>query len=283
MHSLSVVAAKQFANRFINKFIADDTPTLAASLAFYAALSLAPLVILFVSISAQLNETLQISLIHEVQDMFGDDAAQAMQIVINGAKSRPDLTSFAGLMGALTLLISASLVFGQLRTTLHRIFYVSDPIAKTASYFYLVKTYISRRLIQIISALGFLLALITALLISLLVLGYQSPETSFLAVFGNITLLAFLLAIVFGTLFRFLSNRKLTWSEALKGGTLTSVLFAFGKELIGLYLSQSALGTPYGAAGSLIVLMAWVYYSAIITFVGAQVSSLLGNISPHRT
>jgi membrane protein len=104
---------KNFIEKFFNKFSADETTTLAASLAFYTALSLAPLLILFITIAAQFSPELQRDFLNQVQSMVGTEGAKAVNMVINGAKDRPDLTSIAGTFGILTLLLSASLILAS--------------------------------------------------------------------------------------------------------------------------------------------------------------------------
>src|SRR4051812_29185174 len=120
----SMAAALKFLDRFIHKFSKDETTTLAASLAFYTALSLAPLVILFVTISSQFSLELQNNFVSEAEHVVGQEGAAAFDMIIQSAKTRPDLTSLASILGVLTLLLSASMIFGELRAALNRIFEV---------------------------------------------------------------------------------------------------------------------------------------------------------------
>ena len=284
MQYIAAVKTKLFITRFIEKFIADDTTTLAASLAFYTALSLAPLLILFVGVSAHLNADLQQGLISEVNDLAGRDAAKSVATVIYGATAQPQMTSFAGFMGVATLLLSASLIFGQLRSTLNRILDVPVTGAKPESYWKIAGDYLQERLLHILLAVAFIFTMVASVLASTLI------STGILANHGTISLIlnalfsSFVYVVIFSFMFHFIPDQRLEWSRAIQGGTLTSILFVFGKELIGLYLGSAALGSAYGAAGSIVVFLVWVYYSALITFVGAQVSSLLGKkkIAAHR-
>ncbi len=268
-----------FAENFFAKFSKDDTTTLAASLAFYTALSLAPLLILFVTISSQLNDHLQNNFVTEAQGLVGPDAAKTIEMIVDNAKNRPDLTSFANIMGILTLLISASLIFGQLRMTLNRIFDAEPKSPKDESFLQMCWRYVHERFFHVGLALSFIFILIVSLLVSSMVsmMVHQSHQ-AFLIVAANILLNIFLYILLFTLLFRYMPDQHLPWKRAVQGGTLTSILFVVGKELIGLYLGNSALGSSYGAAGSVIVLLVWVYYSALITFVGAQVSWLLHRV-----
>src|SRR5687768_9387750 len=106
---------KQFISKMGDKFVKDETSTLAASLAYYTALSLAPLVILFVTVSSQFSESLQKRFVVQVQGLMGTEAARSIENIINGAQNREDLSTMAGLIGVFTLLLSASLIFGELR------------------------------------------------------------------------------------------------------------------------------------------------------------------------
>ena len=265
---------KGFARRFVTKFVRDETTTLAASLAFYAALSLAPLVILFVAVSSRLSDQLQDAFTHQVRGLMGEDAARTIDMIIEGAKARTDLGSFAGLFGVLTILISASIIFGQLRTALNRIFGIKEPTPALAGTVGVVWQYLHERLLQI----GFALIFIALLVLS--TVGSMLLSNTFMAthgLFANVLGVATSLisyAILFTAVFRFMPDRTQPWRKSFQGGILTSVLFEIGKVLLAEYLGRSAVGSPYGAAGSLIVLLVWVYYSSLITFVGAQVSSI---------
>src|SRR6185312_16263582 len=119
MHLFNPMKFKTFGKQLVTKFVADDTTTLAASLAFYTALSMAPLLILFVAISSRLDPNLQQELIAEINEIAGFEAAKAVSAVIHSAKSEPHLTSLAGFLGVGTLVLSASLIFGSLRDTLN--------------------------------------------------------------------------------------------------------------------------------------------------------------------
>jgi membrane protein len=272
-----------FIKKFVAKFIADDTTTLAASLAFYTALSLAPLLILFVAISAHLDTDLQQGLIAQVNDLAGREAATAVSTVIHGARSEPQFSSLAGIMGLATLLLSASLIFGQLRATLNKILNIPCPEGLNESYFRVIFRYLRERLIHILLALAFILTMIASVMISSLTAAGFLENHGILTTVFNTLISALIYALIFSLLFHYLPDRRLEWSRAFRGGVFTAVLFVIGKELIGIYLGGAALGSAYGAAGSIVVFLVWVYYSALITFTGAQLSSLLGNNAPAST
>jgi membrane protein len=153
-----------FIERFFDKFIDDETTTLAASLAFYTALSLAPLLILFVTIAAQLSPGLQISFQEQVRALVGNDAAMAVEMVINSAKERPDLSSVASLLGVATLLLSASLIFGEMRAALNRIFGCALKAKENLTFAGQILKFGKERIFHIGLALSFIFILIVSLI-----------------------------------------------------------------------------------------------------------------------
>lgn len=266
---------QEFAEKFVTKFLKDETTTLAASLAFYTALSLAPLVILFVTITSQFSPELEQNFVTEAQAIVGKDAAHTFEMVIDGAKERTDLTSAAGIFGVFTLLLSASLIFGALRDALNRIFDVQPPPDLNDSYLHIVGRFLKERVLQVGLALSFILILIISLIASSAISVITNLEFKAMVAAVNIGVTLVTYVMIFTIIFRYLPDRHQPWGRAFRGGALTAALFVLGKELIALYLGKSAIGSAYGAAGSLIVLLVWVYYSTLITFVGAQVSSLI--------
>jgi membrane protein len=274
------VRVRAFLVRFWDKFSQDETTTLAASLAFYMALSLAPLAILFVAISSRFSAELQGDFIDRVRGLMGSEAAQAIEIVITGAKSRTDLTSVAGLFGVATILVSASLIFGQLRGALNRIFAVKPNGSDLSGVLTYLWAVVQERLAHIGMALIFILTLIGSLLLSSFISASLAGEQRYVVLALSVVISFFFYAFMFTFVFRYLPDRHQPWRSAFRGGLLTAILFEVGKELLGVYLGRSAIGSAYGAAGSLIVLLVWVYYSTLITFVGAQVSSLWGARTP---
>lgn len=266
---------REFIGRFIEKFSKDDTTTLAASLAFYTALSLAPILILFVTISSHLSDDLQQAFTDQARLLVGNDAAVAVEMVIEGAKNRKDLTSFGNLFGGITLLLSASLIFSQLRATLNKIFDVREIGSDEEGYGRIALNYVRYRILNMGFALTFVFALVISLLASSVISAYLPSQQKTLMILADILISTIFFSALFTIAYRYLPAIHLAWKRALVGGILSAILFVLGKQVIGGYLGRSAIGSSYGAAGSVIVLLAWVYYSALITFVGAQISALI--------
>lgn len=271
--------AGSFFSAFIDKFNRDETTTLAASLAFYTSLSLAPLVILFVTISSQLNGELLGQFIDQVNALVGPQAAESIDLIVASAKERSDLSSMAGLFGVATLLVSSSLIFGEIRSALNRIFEMSETLPEIHGVVAYGWRFLKERLLRVGLALSFLFTLIVSLILSSVFSVILRSDEESVAAFVNVLVSAFFYIALFTLLFRYLPAKRQPWRRAMFGGTLTAVLFVVGKEALGAYLGSSAIGSSYGAAGSIVLLLVWVYYSALITFVGAQASSLL---NPER-
>jgi membrane protein len=266
---------KSFLTSLFDRFSVTQTTTLAASLSYYTALSLAPLLILFISISSKLDKHLQQTFIGQMRGLVGNDAAKAFELVIQNAKERPDLASISGIVGVLTLLLSASLIFGELRSALDQIFELKiPPTDEKQSAWQSIVNFLKKRIFHVGLVLSFLFIMIVSLMLSSVISATLNSEKTLWGALNILISFGFYVGI-FSLLFRYLPDSRIKWHQALKGGAITALLFVIGKELIGLYLGNSAIGSAYGAAGSLIVLLVWVYYSAIITFLGAHVSSLL--------
>jgi membrane protein len=248
-----------------------QAPKLGAALSYYTVLSLAPLVIVVLAVLglALGRETARGEIIGQLQSMLGDQGARAIQTVITNA-DKPATGTLAGILGLITLFIGASGVFGELQDSLNRIW---DAPAKASSG---IVSMIRQRFLTfgMVLAIGFLL------LVSLVISVAISAASAFLS--GVIPILPFVLeginllislgivSVLFALIFRFLPDERVPWRDVWLGAFVTSLLFTIGKFLIGMYLGRASVGSAYGAAGSLVIVLAWVYYSAQIFFFGAE-------------
>lgn len=277
--------AKRFVSTFIDRFIDCNTMTWAASVAFYTALSLAPLLILFIALIANLGVELKHTFLNETQALVGPNAAMAIEGIISNAEDRVDLMSIAGIFGGLTLILSGSLIFGELRQALSVILGHSEE-PKEMSVFQSVITYLKSRIFQMGLAFGFLFAMVASLMVSAVITTYFQLEnlpSQPAIVIVNILLSLCVYVVIFTNIFHFLPMPHLSWRTSLYAGLFTAVLFVIGKELVGLYLGNSGLGSAYGAAGSVVILLAWVYYTAVIIFSGAHLAYALRKIMEPET
>jgi membrane protein len=268
--------AAKFFSDFVDNFQKTRTTTLAASLAFYTALSLAPILILFVTISANLDSHLQQLFLLQVGDVVGPDAALTFKFILENAKLRPDLSSISGIAGLATLMFSAGLIFGQLRIALNDIFCIPPEPPHQQPWWMNVWGFVRENIFQVGLALGFEFLMIVSLGVSTVISATAVfSENVIFMVTLNIIVSGLIYMGLYIMLFRYIPGGHLPWTQSFEGGALTAFLFLIGKELIGAYLGNSAVGSAYGAAGSIVVLLVWVYYSALITFIGAHISFLL--------
>lgn len=265
---------RTFLKSLFARFDLEQTSTFAASLSYYTALSLAPLLIIFISVSSKFSGNLLENFISQVHALIGPDAAAAFELVVQNAKERPDLASSSGVVGIVTLLFSASLIFGELKTALNHIISKKNQPIPEMTNGQMVWHFLKSRVLHIGFALSFIFLMVVSLTISSVISATFSSYQEFYRIL-NIGVSFLFYVGIFSLLFRYLPDQKIFWRNSFHGGIITAVLFVLGKELIGLYIGNSAVGSAYGAAGSIIVLLVWVYYSSLITFIGAHVSALL--------
>ena len=255
-----------------------EAPALGAALAFYSILSLAPLLVLVVAIGAMVfgHSAAQDQIIAQVEAMIGKDGADAVRGVLQHAQ-QPASGTFASVVGVITLLFGAAGVFGELRVALNKIWDVKpNPAAG-------VWGVIKQRLFSfgMVLAVGFLLLVSLIFSAVLAALGkflsgaLPPPETvlSGSNIFISLAGIAFLFALIF----KYVPETKIAWRDVWVGALATAFFFTLGKYLIGLYLGKAAVGSPYGAAGSLVVVIVWVYYSSMIFLFGAEFTHALAS------
>jgi membrane protein len=250
------------------RFIELDILTHAASLAFYALLSLAPLLVLLLWLTASLYGSAQEAIVQQVGQLAGREAASVAGTVIANADRRPGIGSVAGLWSTLLLFVGASAVFARLQDALNLIF--RTDAAKISG----VVAWLRKRVLSfgVVLALGFLLLLATTVNTLLQVIFSGLP--SLLPVLGNVASLA-LYALSFALLYHFLPDRRVRWRQALLGGAITAGLFLLGRWGIGVYLATAAPGSAYGSMGAMVLLLVWMYYAAAVFFGGALITAVI--------
>lgn len=247
-----------------------------AALAFYTILSMAPLVILVVAVVALVfgHSAAQDQILGEVRNLIGPEGAIAVKTTIQHAQE-PSAGLFASGLGILTLFFGASGVFLELRSALNTIWEV--PPAETLGIGALIK----QRFFSfgMVLAIGFLLLVSLVLSAALAAAGQYFadflPLPEFVLGIVNFLVSFFTIAVLFGLIFRFVPDKTIGWRQVWLGALATAFLFTIGKALIGLYLGKASVGSAYGAAGSLIVVIVWVYYSSQIFFFGAEFTHTL--------
>ncbi|AGH95644.1 YihY/virulence factor BrkB family protein [Pseudobdellovibrio exovorus] len=266
--------------QFVSKISQDDVFTQAAALAYYTTLSMAPLIILLITFLSALNVDIQVQLLAQVRDLIGPEAALVLESILGSVNRHPDLSMAAGWIGFAILAISASVVFAQLQNALNVIFMVEgDKTLQKVQAQYIQSThpvvgFILRRLLSVGMLLAFMFIAIVSLLASASV-SYLISQYDFLGLkFVNEVASFFVFTVLFALIYKWMPDRKVKNANCILAGAITSFLFVVGKAAIGTYLGQTAIGSAYGAAGSLIVMLAWIYYSTVVFFVGAEISAM---------
>lgn len=260
-----------------NEWVEDKAERLGAALAYYAAFSIAPLLIIVVSIVSFFykGDTLgQIQ--HQIGMIAGNNAAEAIVATARGIKSQGGSVK-ATVISIITLIIGATGVFSALQDAMNTIWEVT-PRPRRVWMEILRMRFLSFALVVAICFLLLVslvvstaLAAISAYFQTLLpITGAVWPLIDFVVSFGITTLL-------FAMIFKILPDVHIEWSDVWIGAAATAALFAIGKIAIGMYLGRSAFASAYGAAGSLLVLLAWVYYSSQILFLGAEFTQVYAN------
>jgi membrane protein len=252
----------------------DRAAQLAAALSFYAILSLSPLLVIIVSVVGLVvgQQAARSQFMQSAQQLIGPEGTQALQTLFENANGSSSGT-IATIIGAVTLVITASAVFAQLQTALNIIWNVEPPARSNLKAILQVarKRVFSFAMVILIGVL-LLASLVASTLVSSLdsIIDNLLPNTLALSRILNFVVSFLLITVLFALIFRVLPDVSITWRSVWLGAAVTSLLFGLGQVAIGLYLGQSSLASPYGAAGSFVVLLVWIYYSTQIFFLGAE-------------
>ena len=239
------------------KIVDDDLPTLAAALAYYSALSVAPLAVVTVVILSYLPASVS-DLTQQVQILFGQPAAEMAKNLLEQS-ANPSTRSWAGAFSIGVSLIFASAMFAQLQSSLNRIFQVK---ARPVRVWFLKR----------LQSVGLVFVLILSLFLGSIVLVVLKKLPNNLVPISlddSFRLISLGLSAVLAL--KFLPEKKVAWAAALVAGILTGVLFEVGARLFGFYLQATAISSAYGATGTLLVFLLWIFYSALILLFGAEI------------
>lgn len=254
------------------EFDEDNAIKLSASLAYYTIFSLPPLIIIILSICGMFfgTEAVTGQFFLQINGLVGNAAALQIQETIKNIELSNSSTA-AAIVGGVTLIIGASGVFAEIQSSINFIWGLKAKPNKS------IKMFIKNRLMSfsMIAAVGFLLlvSLTVNTLMDLLngrLRLFFPDATVYLFYVFNIVILFISTTILFSIIFRTLPDGSIAWKDTLIGSAVTSVLFLIGKFGIGYYIGNSSVGTVYGAAGSVVIILVWVYYSAIILYFGAE-------------
>jgi membrane protein len=265
------------------EFMEDACPRLSAALAYYAIFSLPPLLIVVVALLGLVLDPSDVrgELASQIESLIGPQAAEQVRTMIKSADS-PQRGIF-GWLGFAALLFGATAVMVQLQDALNKAWDVK-PVKRSG-----VKLFIMKRMLSFAMILGVAFLLLISLVITAVITSFSRVITDSLpgdgwAIVIQVVNFAVTLAIVvalFAAMFKYLPDAKVEWSDVWIGAWLTAILFSIGKFVVGWYVGSRDLGDTYGAAGSLAVIMIWVYFSAMIFLFGAEFTQVWAKHHGH--
>lgn len=262
----------------------DKAPRLAAALAYYTVFSLAPLLVLAITIAGFVlgnNDPIREQVVSQVQGLAGQQAAQSVSEMIDQT-NKPASGIIAGILGIATLIFGATGLFGQLQDALNTIWEVKPKPNRG------IMGMIKDRFLSFTMVLGISFLLLVSLVISAMLALLNNffsgvlGDAAFLGQIINFVVSLGVITVIFALIFKVLPDADIAWNDVWVGALVTSVLFNIGKLLIGLYLGNSSAASAYGAAGSLVILLLWVYYSAQILFFGAEFTQVYARMFGSR-
>ena len=249
----------------------DKASRIAAALAYYTVFSISPLLVIAIAIAGAFfgQETASEQITDQLTALVGEDGVKPILVALNNI-SQPKIRGWASLISIAVLMLGASGIFAQLQDALNTVWKVKPQPGQG------VLIFLRKRLSSFLMVLAIGFLLILSLILSTVVAALSKYRTDFLPgsqiLWENLDFLVSLglLTFLFGLMFKYVPDVKIAWKDVFVGSIITALLFIFGKFILGIYISKGTLGSAYGAAGSLIVFLAWVYYSAQIILFGAE-------------
>jgi membrane protein len=284
-HAMHIKRFFGLARQAVNAWLDDYAPSMGAAIAFYTVFSLAPLVIIVIAVAGFFwgREAVQGQLFDQINALVGADGAKAVESVVQGAQE-PTQGIVATVISIVVLAVGATTVFAELQSALDRIWKVD--LRKQSGIWNMIRA----RLLSF----GLVLTLAFLLIISLMVsavlaalggwAGGIMPGWEALLQVANVVVTLAILTLLFAMIFRFLPKASVAWHDVWTGAFVTAVLFEIGKFLIGLYVGKASVASSYAAAGSLVVVLIWVYYAAQVFLLGAEFTWVYANAhGSHRS
>jgi membrane protein len=264
------------------KFSEDRCAAMAASIAFYSAFSLAPTLVMVIAVAGWVfgPEAARGQLFHQVNGLIGNDAAASVQSIVENAH-RSGGTGLAAIISFVLLAVGASATFSSLNTALNIVWPMTGDQRSS------IMTMVRVRLVSFGLVLGVAFLLIVSLVLDTAIqaAGMWLFGNSPFVIIGDVVQLVaglLVLSIAFGALMKFLPDAPVEWRDAMVGGVVSALLFSAGKKLFALYLTHAGTASAFGAAGSLAVLLMWLYFSAAVLLLGAEFSAARARLHDPR-
>lgn len=258
-------------SRFMDFFNAvgnDRVFTLGGSIAYTVALALAPFVIILLAFASLLGQGFQNRMYDQMTKLLGPEAGKAVQMVVENADNSQSLTTISGLVGLVVLAISASAVFGQLRSALDIMNHTPEDKIPSG-----IKGFFKDKVLSLGLVFGFVFLSITSLAVTAVISGvFYGREEFVWSVISAVTNVALFLAL-FTLMFRFTPTERMPWRQCAISGICASIFYLAGKSAIGVYLGNASVGSAYGAAGTFVVFLVWVYYTTVTLLISYEFSN----------
>jgi len=270
----------QVLRRAVNGYISHGSLSRGAAISFYAVTSLAPVLLIVVAIAGQAfgEQAVRGTLVREIGGLLGEQGGELIQTMLARSSDKTSGAA-ASVIGALMVLVTASGVFSEMQAALNRIWDADDAGAPWLSMVRARATSLG-----LVAALGFLMMASLAASAGLSALGhYLGSQTAFapLLLSALNTIISLLLfTLLFAAIFKVLPDKSIAWRDVAVGAMITALLFTAGKSLIGWYLGTTAANSGYGAAGAMILILLWIYYSAQIFLFGAEIARAIAGAVP---
>lgn len=256
---------RSIARQIVAGFGEHELMTRAAALAFYSALSFAPMLVLALWLVTLFDPSMRDQVTDGLADLVGDQAAETAELVIANARSKPGIGTFAGIVSIFVTLFAGSGALAQLQGALNRVWEVRSKPGKAWLGWLCSRAQAAGLLLTLV-----LLGVLSFAISGLIALYVPGDALAWRGIEAAMTVVVF--TGVFACVFKVLPDVIIRWRDALTGALLTTLLFAAGKFGIGLYLDHSDVGSAYGPAGAVVVLLVWMYYASLIMLLGAEVT-----------
>jgi membrane protein len=274
----------QVARKSVASWMDHNASSLGASLAYYTLFSIAPILVIAVAVAGYVfgSQVAETQVLGQMQGLIGDAGALALRGLLTSAQ-QSEARGLAAVISVVTLLIGATSVFGELQKTLDQIW--GTPASdQTVAWWRVLRS----RLLSVGLILGVGFLLMVSLLASAALAGLGMWLSSFMPHWTivlpalDLILSVSMTTVLFAMIYKYVPRESIAWSDVWVGGFVTALLFTIGKILIGLYLGRSSISSAYGAAGSVMVLLLWIYYSAQIFLLGAEFTHVFAYMHGSR-
>jgi membrane protein len=259
----------------ISNFVEDAAFRLSAALSFYTILSLSPLLLVLVAVSGLVGvrEAMSDEMVDQIRTIIGEAGAEVAEAVLKSAENKEQGLA-AMIVGMATLLFGATGAFAQFQEALNTIWEVEAKPGRSIWSF--ARTRLVSMTMVLLSGLLLLSSMVLSAAVAVVrsLLADRLPEMAWFWQRWDFLVSVGLMTVLFALMFKMLPDVKIAWRDVVVGALLTGVMMTAGKFAIGWYLSYGSVGSAYGAAGSLIALLVWIYYSALIVFLGAEITQV---------